>query len=487
MNTDNIEIETFSQADLDLLSQEGISTDSAYAQAHRIHLGFAPTELIDACTPANGGVLVLSAERRAELQSLFRQSPHAWSRFVPASGASSRMFQAWANAIQGSQDAEVQRWNSEYQRYPFIPNPPRYPNIAQGTEPADLSGIEGLKYLLLDLGFAGLPKAAIPFHRYPNGQVRTPLEEHLSEAAEAKLSLHFTVSPEHHALFVHMLAQAADRGSQVHVDLSFQAASTQSLALDPEGKWVRHQDGALLLRPSGHGALLPNLAQAPTAWVFVRNIDNVVPEGAARTEASSWREALAGLLQERWAQVQSIRAELSVEISDQRLVEIQNWAKQSFGWQSLPTSRQELLSMLDAPMRVCGVVRNTGEPGGGPFFTRDSRGRITPQIVESAQVDLGNPQQAEIFKTATHFNPVELVCSLDNGRGGCYDLEQFVDPETGFKVKKSHLGRDLFALEKPGLWNGSMAHWLTIFVEIPSICFAPVKTVHDLLRDEHQV
>lgn len=481
-----LEFAELNAADVAQLAQVGIAPSQAQAQAQRIVQGFAPAELVRACTP-EFGVLRLSDSERLRLQSVFQSSPHAWSRFVPASGASSRMFQAWQNALAADEShAEYERWSREYSHYAFVPGAPVYPHVQASVAPKDWSKPEALSYLLRDLDFGALPKAAIPFHRYSDGRVRTPLDEHLSEAMSAGLSLHFTVSPEHHALFDHLLESARAAGLDAPVSLSYQAASTQSLALDVQNQWVRKSDGSLLLRPSGHGALLPNLAAAPTAWVFVRNIDNVVPEGLAREQASSWREALAGLLQESQAQVHEKLQILQNEPTQTQVAEISQWLQQTFGLWQKDLSVPELIQLLNAPLRICGVVQNTGEPGGGPFFVRDSRGLIQPQIVESAQVDLNNPLQAQIFREATHFNPVELVCCLENAQGERYDLDAYVDPETGFKVCKSFEGRDLFALERPGLWNGSMAYWLTRFVEIPSICFAPVKTVHDLLRPEHQ-
>lgn len=483
----NFEIEALGEADLRQLAEAGIAPVEAQAQAERIRKGFAPAELVRACTP-EFGVLRLSPEDLQRLGGKFRSSQRSWSRFVPASGASSRMFQAWQTALSAdASDPELQRFAAQSALYPFVPQPPIYPHVQAGEAPADWTSPAALSYLLKDLEFGSLPKAAIPFHRYSQDQVRTPLEEHLSEAQASKLSLHFTVSPEHHTLFDFMLSEAAAKGLQVPTSLSYQAESTQSLALDPAGNWFRREDGSLLLRPSGHGALLPNLQKAPTAWVFVRNIDNVVPEGALRAEASSWREALAGLLEESFEEVQQKLAVLRSAPSPVQLAEISQWLQQSFGLWQKDLSAEQLMQILQAPLRICGVVLNTGEPGGGPFFVKDSRGLIQPQIVESAQVNQEDPLQKQIFQEATHFNPVELVCCLENGAGERFDLNDYVDHETGFKVHKSYAGRELYALERPGLWNGSMAFWLTRFVEIPSLCFAPVKTVHDLLRPEHQV
>jgi hypothetical protein len=488
---------SLSSGDQAFLASQGITESNAMAQAERIHQGFAPVQLVGACTPQRG-VSLLSDYDLEKLSERYLKSLRPWSRFVPASGASSRMFQAWLAAVsEGSEEhPEVKRWNADLSQYPFVPTAPQYEGFGNAaplrTQIQEFQGLVGLSYLMKDLGFANLPKAAVPFHRYPEGEIRNPLDEHLAEASASHLAVHFTVSPEHENLFKHLMESAKQKGFDVPVSYSFQGAATQSLALDAKGKWVRTESGDLLLRPSGHGALLPNLAAAPTPWVFIRNIDNVIPAGPIQNEASKWRFALGGLLLSTWEQVYKILAEFEKGVSENRWNEIVKWCCETFGWDASSSQVQKLnvktlAHKLRAPIRVCGVVRNTGEPGGGPFFTRDSSGWVSPQIVESAQVDRNNPEQAALFAQATHFNPVELVCALADDCDRRFDLEQFVDPETGFRVDKSYLGKPLQALEKPGLWNGSMAKWLTVFVEIPEICFAPVKTVHDLLRPEHQV
>jgi hypothetical protein len=303
---------------------------------------------------------------------------------------------------------------------------------------------------------AGAPKGLLPFHRYPDGS-RTAFEEHLFEAANTVRDaaglcrVHFTVSPEHRNAFVATLAEVrlrVERATGARFDVSFseQAPSTDTIAGAPDGGPFRTASGALLFRPGGHGALLKNLGDVARAGgdiVLVKNIDNVVPD-ARRGPTLLWKRLLAGLL-----------------------------------------VKLERQSRRDRPIRVCGVVRNEGEPGGGPFWV-DGKGGESLQIVESAQVDLNDPSQAAIWKTAAYFNPVDLACSLCDGAGKPFDLARFVDEDAVFIAGKTHEGKPLKALERPGLWNGAMAFWETVFVEVPKETFAPVKTVLDLLRPEHR-
>jgi hypothetical protein len=301
-----------------------------------------------------------------------------------------------------------------------------------------------------------VPKALIPFHAYPEG-ARTAFEEHLFEAAETirdaggLCRVHFTVSPEHRALFEEKLSEARPRvegatGARFAVSFSEQTPSTDTIAGDPDGGPFRTASGALLFRPGGHGALLANLADVAREGgdvVLVKNVDNVVPD-ARRAPTLLWKRLLSGLL-------------VQIERSSPR----------------------------ERPIRVCGVVRNEGEPGGGPFWV-DGPGGPSLQIVESAQVDTKDAGQAAIWKTATHFNPVDLACSLQDRAGKPHDLARFVDENAVFIASRTHDGRPLKALERPGLWNGAMAFWETVFVEVPGETFAPVKTALDLLRPEHR-
>jgi hypothetical protein len=302
--------------------------------------------------------------------------------------------------------------------------------------------------------YAELPKALIPIHR--GGRVRTPFEEHLLEGAHYTRSrqdlagTHFTVAPEFRAEFDQALRLVAPRVSEeipgvvLSVTFSEQHPSTDTLAVSPDGRPFREHDGSLLLRPAGHGALIQNLAATGADLVVLKNIDNVLPYDRS-ADVVEWKRLLIGYL----AVLQ----------------------------RNAPSDR---------PLRVCGVVKNTGEPGGAPFWVRDPTGGLSLQIVEPSQVDAHDAEQRRIFASATHFSPVDIVCALRASSGEPFALDGFVDPSTAFQTRKSHQGRDLIALERPGLWNGAMAGWRTVFVEVPASTFAPVKTVFDLLRPEHQ-
>lgn len=379
------------------------------------------------------------------------------TRFVPASGAATRMFKDLIAALAGSaRPSSVSAARHFFERLD---------DFAFAAELRQRSGVAGaiateederalLRTLLEDMRYAGLPKALIPFHR--GTRVRTPFEEHLLEGlhytrgADGIARAHLTVAPEWRAEFeaeLRRIAPAIQRetGAALSVTFSEQHPSTDTLAIAAEdGAPFRTEDGSLLLRPAGHGALLQNLDALAADIVVVKNIDNVVPYERSQ-EVIHWKQLLIGYL-----------LDVQREAAD------------------------------DRPVRVCGVVRNEGEPGGAPFWVAGADGRESLQIVESSQVDMSDGRQRAIFEASTHFNPVDLVCAVRDREGRRLDLHQFVDAAAVFVAKKSHEGRDLVALERPGLWNGAMAGWHTVFVEVPASTFAPVKTVLDLLRPQHQ-
>jgi hypothetical protein len=380
--------------------------------------------LVRPCIPSDGVVRIEEREH-AELLALADEAARAGrlSKFVPASGAASRMF---ASVFAGAPETEeTRRFRENRHAFPFR------------------ESVEEL---------SRAPKALIPFHAYPEG-ARTAFEEHLFEAAGTirdaggLCRIHFTVSPEHRKAFEDKLREVGPRveratGARFVVEFSEQSPSTDTIALDESGGIFRDADGRILFRPGGHGSVLKNLQDSGGDIVLLKNIDNVVPD-ERRAPTILWKRLLTGLL---------------VKI--------------------------ERTSPRDRPIRICGVVRNDGEPGGGPFWVAGPGG-TTRQIVESAQVSLADLAQAAIWGKATHFNPVDLACSLRDAAGRPFDLARFVDERAVFVAKKTHDGRGLRALERPGLWNGAMAHWETVFVEVPKKTFAPVKTILDLLRPEH--
>ncbi len=436
---------SLTDADRRQLSAHGIPE----AEAAR-HLELAvepppPLAVSRPCTVGDGIRRLADAEieRLSAVQARAAEAGRFW-RFVPASGAASRMFEA----LQRGDAAAHERYRAERHRLPL------------GELDADaLMG-----------KLAGQPKALLPFHREGDAW-RTPLDEQVAEArayaadAEGRVRLHLTGSPEH----LDALKSAAARHAGAAFEWSVQSPATDVLAATPEGAPFRREDGTLLLRPGGHGALVGNLAELGGDLVYIKNIDNVQPAWA-RGDTLRYKRALGGLLVELQG-----RAHRALRAGDAAA------AAALLGELGLPAT-SDPLSRLDRPLRVCGVVPNTGEPGGGPFWAEDRDGTPTPQIVEAAQ--LADPS---LLAEATHFNPVDLVCGLRGPDGRPYDLRRRVDPQAVLVSRKSHGGRPLRALEHPGLWAGAMSGWNTVFVEVPGSTFTPVKTWFDLLRAEHQL
>ena len=367
-----------------------------------------------------------------------------------------------------------------------------------------------LRALLLPegLAYADKPKAVLPFHRGPAGP-RTALEEHLAEAVDllrdrdGLVRFHLTVSPDHERLAQSLLDRARSAlersGNRLEIELSLQKPSTNTLAVDADNRPFRNGDDSLVFRPGGHGALLENLYHTGGDLVFIRNVDNILPAGSLREEALDWRRALGGYLLGLQERIFAHIARLQEGPDANRIEETAHFVEQRLGTilpealrassrdaQALEDKRASLLRCLDRPLRVCAMVRNQGEPGGGPFWVRHKDGSLRLQIIESSQVDAGNSQQKKIAESATHFNPVDMVCALRDRKGGLYKLQDYVDPDTYLISTKSKDGKPLKALELPGLWNGSMAYWNTAFVEVPVEIFNPAKTVNDLLRPSHQ-
>ena len=362
-----------------------------------------------------------------------------------------------------------------------------------------------LEYILFEKGLnlSNIPKGLIPFHRY-DGYSRTPLEEHLVEACEytrssdGSVNIHFTVSPEHEesiAEYIDSVKQEYEKdGASINLSYSFQKPSTDTIAVDMENNPFRDKNNNLLFRPGGHGALLENLSDIEGDVVFIKNIDNVVQDRYKDT-TYTYKKALGGYLVSLQKEIFGFLEKLNDEkLSDDSVLQILNFVSdrlslippENIEKGNTREKKEYLVSILNRPLRVCGMVKNMGEPGGGPFWVEQPGMGISAQIVETSQIDMNSPGQKKIFQSATHFNPVDLVCGLKDFSGKPFDLKNFIDHDTGFISSKSKDGRDLKALELPGLWNGSMAYWNTVFIEVPAITFNPVKTVFDLLREEHQ-
>ena len=503
---------TPTDSDLEQMSQLGITTERLQQQIDHFRQGFPKSHLDAAATPANGGIRVLDDKEIARYERQYRTlgRDKRILKFVPASGAATRMFKdlySFSSTYIGvahnfeREFPEVKVFLENIHSFAF------FDDLKACMAAADLDIEEYLhrgdyttviNFLLGGqyLGYGSLPKGLLKFHRYGAVQ-RTPIEEHIVEGAlyarstDGTVHLHFTISPEHRTAFRRKVAEVkpyyeSSLGVKLHITFSEQKHYTDIIAVDEQNQPVRDDEGRLIFRPGGHGALIENLAEQRADIIFIKNIDNVVPDWMKHTTVI-YKQALAGMLLELRAKVCDHLRTLDGHPDAKTVKRIARFATDELGL-TLPTNcdAATLHRLLDRPMRICGMVKNLGEPGGGPFYTIDSRGHRSLQIVESAQVNHNDPQQEAIFQASTHFNPVDLVCCTKNYRGRYFDLRQYVDPLTGFISKKTKGAITLKSQELPGLWNGAMADWITLFVEVPIATFNPVKTVNDLLRKEHR-
>lgn len=510
-----------SDRDLQQIERHGIRRDEIERQLRFFRETPRGIRLLRPARP-DDGIVLITESATPRLEALYEEAAAEgrFAKFVPASGAATRMFRALLAVLHGEPTendlAAARRFIAALDRFPFAPELRAAcaragvdcAAIEAGADPAPLLAIllaspaEGVAE---GLALAATAKALIPFHR-EGGAGRSPLEEHLIEAAQhlrdrhGRCRVHFTI-PQHQELIFREEFRAIEGrleqrfGGGFDISWSVQSPVTDTIAATESGEPFRLDDGSLVLRPGGHGALLQNLEKMGGDLVFVRNIDNVLPE-ARRGEALRWNRLLGGYLLETESLVVDIlsRLERAEHLGEDYLREALGRVAERLGKREAlelvgrPEKEQQawLIDQLDRPIRICGVVLNSGEPGGGPFWVEEEGGRESLQIVEASQIDRQDPGQEAILKAATHFNPVHLVCRLRSHRGEPYPLDAFVDPGTVFISRKSLHGRRLLALEHPGLWNGAMARWNTIFVAIPAAIFAPVKTVFDLLRPEHQ-
>ncbi len=501
-----METEDLTPADLAQLAARGLTPHAVAAQLHQLHHPPRPIALDRPCTVGDG-IIQLDPARHPHLLDRGDAVAAAGrvTKFVPASGAATRMFKDLLSALHGPERPSTHPAVRELFR--------RLPELPFGEEAVRTAGLAGapeteaderllLHTLLKDLNLAEQPKALVPFHRADRN--RTAFEEQLLEgtrytrAADGTCRLHFTVSPEARALFEAALTtltpivETHRPGAVLAVSFSEQHPSTDTVAIDAQGRLFRNAEGSLVFRPSGHGALLPNLQDLGADLVVIKNIDNVLPDEAS-AEANRWKRLLLGVLADLQDDVFGhLRALHDPACSPAVIEGALAFARKAFARVppdscTVPDERRRFaLDALDRPLRVCGVVRNDGEPGGAPFWAGSTDGPCTVQIVEASQVAMADPAAARVFRSATHFNPVDLVCGLRTWRGTPFELARYVDDDTAFVVEKSDAGRALKALERPGLWNGAMAGWNTVCVEVPAETFAPVKTVFDLLRPEHQ-
>jgi len=517
----------FSEHDLQQLRSRGVSEARILEQLRFFHQPAFQVELARPCTLEDGIRSIPEKEHETYLK-LHAEAAAAgrFLKFVPASGAASRMFQVPAQffcqceAIRledlarsaGEGDGEARAFLTFcdcLERFAFfadLKSAMRQAGLDLHQLKAQGRYREILAYLLTEAGlnYLGLPKGLLKFHAY-GSHSRTPLEEHLVEAAfyvrdqEGLCRLHFTILPEHEERFRQLVNQAVppleqSLGCRFVVDFSYQDHATDTIVVDLENRPCRDDQGRLLFWPGGHGALLDNLNRLQGDLVYIKNIDNVVPD-RLKEPTILWKKLMGGYLVALQDRVHGCLRRLADGAADDGFLdEVQEFAvvelmlsfPADFRQWSRERRREFLINRLNRPLRVCGVVQNQGEPGGAPFWVREKDGSASLQIVEAAQVNLEDPAQQEIWRSSTHFNPVDLVVGLRDYRGRPFDLREFVNPEAVFISRKSRNGRQFKVLELPGLWNGSMSRWLTVFVEVPLITFNPVKTVLDLLRPEHQ-
>ena len=504
------------QEDKALLAKKGISEEQIAAQLACFEKGFPFLKLEAAASIGNGIVATSDSERDVYIkawEAYKNEGGHVVTKFVPASGAASRMFKNLFEFLGADYDEPTtdfeKKFFSQIEHFAFYADLNEACRRNAGKDiPGLLAGKDSKAVVanLLEaagLNYGALPKGLLKFHKYEDG-ARTPLEEHLVEGAlyaagaDGKVNVHFTVSPEHRSLFEQLVGEKAAKyaekyGVEYHVSFSEQKPSTDTIAADMDNRPFRDDKGHLVFRPGGHGALIENLNDLDSDIVFVKNIDNVVPD-RLKADTVTYKQVLAGVLVTLQKKAfDYLRLIDSGQYTHEQIEEMIRFVQQELYCRKHDIKDLEdgdlilyLKSKLNRPMRVCGMVKNVGEPGGGPFLAYNADGTVSLQILESSQIDMKDPEKKAMFEKGTHFNPVDLVCAIRDYQGRKFDLLRYVDPATGFISYKSKNGKDLKALELPGLWNGSMSDWNTVFVEVPLSTFNPVKTVNDLLREQHQ-
>ncbi len=504
-----------STKDMAQIKARGITEKKVFSQIELFKQKTHYLKLHRSCTLGEG-IKSISADELDHILTIFEKNApkRSITKFVPASGAATRMFKT-LQEFRNGQNSPGKAVSESPQFVYFIENIRKFAfyNDLQAAMLKDNFDINDLlfkksykkiiDYLLnpKGLGYSCLPKALLKFHRYKH-YARTAFEEHLAEAANyAKdengvCRLHFTISAEHKKKFIIILEKLLPEyetlfGVQFKIDFSIQAESTDTIALDMENQPFRLDDGSLLFRPGGHGALIENLNNLKGDIIYIKNIDNIVPD-RLNSFNIKWKKAIGGYLIKIQQKVfeylemltnnpaDKIMIRQALEFAKDELCLVPDRLTGEKAW------RDFLIAAFNRPIRVCGVVKNVGEPGGGPFWVKNKNGSDSLQIVESAQVDPASKTQQKIFYSSTHFNPVDIVCGVRDYKGRPFDLRQAVDSKAVFISQKSVQGRNLKALELPGLWNGAMSGWNTVFLEVPLVTFNPVKTVNDLLRKEHQ-
>jgi nicotinamide riboside kinase len=512
----------FSSADFVQIYEHGIPFEKIKNQLEIFKSGINKSNLISPATVLSGILNLSEADFETKAVEFdANKSNLKLKKFVPASGAASRMFKflsAFLNDfniekesinayINRKKESQLSLFIIGMDKFPFFEAVDKklrevYPDFDSLS--TDYKNYYFIKILLASdyFDFANKPKAVLPFHQYKT-HIANPIEEHLHECAyyassNSVSNLHFTVSEIHQSQFEECVDAVKTKiekesGTKIGISYSYQNKSTDSITVDLENKPVRTEDGQLVFRPGGHGALIENLNNLDADVIFIKNIDNVIQNHIDKI--ALYKKALAGILIELQNKIFGYLKDIeNKEVTEEKIAEVVLFLKQNLNIEieadieklTLENKANKIKEVLDRPIRVCGMVKNEGEPGGGPFWVQDEEGVISLQIVEASQVDLADKTQAAILANATHFNPVDLVCGIKNYKSQKFDLMQFVDNNAGFIVEKSNLGQTVKSYELPGLWNGAMAKWLTVFVAVPIITFNPVKTVNDLLKAAHQ-
>ena len=508
----------FTEQDLQQFASMGLTPETVQNQIENFRNGFPKTELIDAAKVENGGIIRMSDSDIEHYSSAYKTlgKNKKILKFVPASGAATRMFKElyeFSSTYFGVAKNFEKEFPSVKEFLQHIRTFAFFEDLQACMEKSSLDFGDYMdrgdfttviNYLLKEqyLGYGSLPKALLKFHRY--GELsRTPLEEHIVEGAsyaknsDNTVNLHFTVSPEHQQLFRKKISEIKKYyetalGIKLNISFSEQKHYTDTLAVDEYNNPVRDEAGRLTFRPGGHGALIENLNECRADIIFIKNIDNVVPDWMKHTTII-YKQVLGGLLLELQKECFKHLQNLDKTPTVGTITKAAKFAREKlhislpedFDSMTIKDKKTVLQSKLNRPMRICGMVKNQGEPGGGPFFTKNTHGIKSLQIVETAQINRKDPKQEKILSEATHFNPVDLVCAIKDYHGRYFDLRKYIDHSTGFISKKSKGALTVKSQELPGLWNGAMAEWTTLFVEVPLATFNPVKTVNDLLRKEH--
>lgn len=513
----------FDKKDIEQIEQKGLTVEQINSQIELFKKGIPYIKLKSAATLENGIIKLNNQQEEVSIETFEnKQNDLKIVNFIPASGAATRMFkflftflkeynpdnESINSYINKNKVKELSVFLVGLEKLPFFEEVVTkiHKTIPSFNEMSyDEQRYEFIKTMLAEdrLNYASFPKGLLPFHRYDD-YTATAFEEHLFEAAiysasNKSANLHYTISERHKHKFDEEFKYIEEdveekTNTKFNISFSYQKHATDTIAVDKNNKPFREDDGSLMFRPSGHGALIENLNDIDADIIFIKNIDNVVVK-KYKQEVSKYKKVLAGILLEIRDQAFAYEQLLETRVSENDLQEISQFLSKIMNvfltddFQTLSDHDKAvfLKSKLHRPIRVCGMVKNEGEPGGGPFWVKDNQGNISLQIVESAQINKENEEQYAILKSATHFNPVDIVCSVKNYKGDKYDLTRFIDHQTAFITMKTKTERDVKALERPGLWNGSMAFWNTIFVEVPLLTFNPVKTVNDLLKAPHQI